>query len=1090
MNGSFLTAIKYTPLMALFQHSVLKDQLRLQDEQQVNIAYKKFTSFFHNPEIQENIRSSKEEQFQATFLSELFVKVLGYTMNPQPEYNLTTEFKNQKNARKADGAILREGQAIGVIELKGTNTKHLEGIRQQAFDYKVNQKDCVYVITSNFEKLRFYINDATEFVEFDLFELNREDFSLLWLCLHRESLLSGKPLKIKEASLVEEEVITKQFYKDYSVFKRELYRDLVKGNAKKLKSLRKNYAEAETSNEQDAEAQTEMANLEKNVKQNLFKKSQKLIDRFLFIFFAEDRSLLPPNSIHKILSDWNKLQDLDAEMPLYDRFKLYFGYLDTGRKGTDKKAEIFAYNGGLFKPDPVLDILEIDDELLYKYTSRLATYDFESQVDVNILGHIFENSLNEIESVNAEIEGASFDKQKSKRKKDGVFYTPKYITKYIVENTVGKLCEEKKSELGFREEEYFRGRKRRQKDTLETLLKILEDYREWLLQLTICDPACGSGAFLNQALDFLIKEHRYIDEMKAKLLGGGLILSDIENTILERNIYGVDINEESVEIAKLSLWLRTAQPRRKLNDLSSNIKCGDSLIDDKKVAGIKAFKWEEEFPEVFQKGGFDVVIGNPPYVQSHSLDAKTKDFIYKNFESAEYQINTYAIFIEKIFQILRTGSQYSIIIPNYWLSTQYDSKLRALVFLSNQCQEILNVYRVFEDATVDTVILTGTKLENSLFPHSTKVIAVDGSLQSIKERLFAIDNKAWKTNKTVNFLNTKADTLISFEEKLNLKGSTTLGEIFTFKKGMQPYEVGKGIPVQTRALTKARIYHSEEKIDTFYKPLLKARNVQRHLIKGTSGYINYGKNLAAMRNPKIFDGPRILVNRILSGECLDGAYLEDDGLINNSDIFNLIPKNKSTNVKAFYLLIVSKLCAVYFRKENINLSRKAFPKINVSTLEKFPVPDINDGDLEVLSNNADRILKDQKELYLQKEKFFNFFYQNLQLLKSTRKLEDWHELEFSDFIKELNKAIKASNKVRSTEAGVLAGEEGAAPNVLTVPTLTKKDEFEWMELFEEKRQKAQELQREIEKTDREIDAMVYELYALTEEEIEIIEKCI
>src|SRR5690606_7592637 len=110
---------------------------------------------------------SKEEQFQATFLRELFVDVLGYTMNPQPGYELTTEFKNQKNARKADGAILKDGVAVAVIELKGTNTKHLEGIRQQAFDYKANQKGCVYVITSNFEKLRFYINDATEFEEFE-----------------------------------------------------------------------------------------------------------------------------------------------------------------------------------------------------------------------------------------------------------------------------------------------------------------------------------------------------------------------------------------------------------------------------------------------------------------------------------------------------------------------------------------------------------------------------------------------------------------------------------------------------------------------------------------------------------------------------------------------------------------------------------------------------------------------------------------------------------------------------------------------------------------------------------------------------------
>jgi hypothetical protein len=133
------------------------------------------------------------------------------------------------------------------------------------------------------------------------------------------------------------------------------------------------------------------------------------------------------------------------------------------------------------------------------------------------------------------------------------------------------------------------------------LVVILDTYRAWLLQLTICDPACGSEAFLNQTLDFLIKEHTYIDELKTKVLGGGLQFSDIENTILENNIFGVDLNEESVEIAKLSLWLRTAQPRRKLNDLSTNIKCGNSLIDSKAVAGDKAFHWETQFPRVFRE---------------------------------------------------------------------------------------------------------------------------------------------------------------------------------------------------------------------------------------------------------------------------------------------------------------------------------------------------------------------------------------------------------------------------------------------------------------------------------------------------------
>ena len=136
--------------------------------------------------------------------------------------------------------------------------------------------------------------------------------------------------------------------------------------------------------------------------------------------------------------------------------------MNTGYNG--KKYDIYAYNGGLFKPDEILDNISIDDDILHEHTLRLSNYDFETDVDVNILGHIFEHSLGEIENVQAEIKGEKVDSQKTKRKKDGIFYTPKYITKYIVENTVGKLCEEKRTELGIVDEEYAKGRKNRKKE--------------------------------------------------------------------------------------------------------------------------------------------------------------------------------------------------------------------------------------------------------------------------------------------------------------------------------------------------------------------------------------------------------------------------------------------------------------------------------------------------------------------------------------------------------------------------------------------------------------------------------------------------
>ena len=276
--------------MALFQKSVLDKYLKLQDQQFIEKSYKKFTSYFHNPTIQQNIKDSKEEQFQEGFLRELFVKVFGYTLNPDPDFNLTTELKNEKGAKKADGAILKDGQALGVIELKSTKTKDLESIRQQAFDYKANQTGCVYVVTSNFEKLRFYVNNAVDFEEFNLFDLSIERYALLYLCLHSDNVLSNKPLEIKAASVREEEDITKKFYSDYSVFKRELFRDLVKQNMAN-----------EVFRNELAKEDTDRAS--KNIKLTLFKKSQKLIDRFLFVFFGEDRNLLPPNSTITILEE-------------------------------------------------------------------------------------------------------------------------------------------------------------------------------------------------------------------------------------------------------------------------------------------------------------------------------------------------------------------------------------------------------------------------------------------------------------------------------------------------------------------------------------------------------------------------------------------------------------------------------------------------------------------------------------------------------------------------------------------------------------------------------------------------------------------
>lgn len=164
--------------MSLFQPNVVAQYIATLDYDKVAMAYSVYKAYFLNPEKQENIRHSKEEQFQEGFLRELFVDVLGYTLNPTPNFNLRTEEKNVTDSKKADGAILINNEVVGVIELKGCNTTDLKKVETQAFGYKNQHRGATYVIISNFEKLRFYIDNSVDFEEFNLFNLSEEEFSL------------------------------------------------------------------------------------------------------------------------------------------------------------------------------------------------------------------------------------------------------------------------------------------------------------------------------------------------------------------------------------------------------------------------------------------------------------------------------------------------------------------------------------------------------------------------------------------------------------------------------------------------------------------------------------------------------------------------------------------------------------------------------------------------------------------------------------------------------------------------------------------------------------------------------------------------
>ena len=727
---------------------------------------------------------------------------------------------------------------------------------------------------------------------------------------------------------------------------------------------------------------------------------QRTIDRIIFLRMAEDRGI----------EEYGRLLALTNGPHTYARLgdQLY--------RQADEK-----YNSGLFdfQADTLTRSLSIDDKVIKPILTGLyypeCPYEF-SVLPTEVLGQVYEQFLGKVIRLTPAHRAVVEDKPEVK-KAGGVYYTPSYIVDYIVKQTVGKLAEGKSP----RQLRGARGRP----------------------PLSILDPACGSGSFLLGAYQYLLDYYqRWYEEnepdkyARAKQPavyqgphGDWRLTTAEKKRILLDHIYGVDIDRQAVEVTKLSLLLKvlegetdetlgqqlTLWRERALPDLGSNIRCGNSLIgpdffegqqlrllDYEEVRRINSFDWNAEFPETMQQGGFDAVVGNPPYIFTREqMTESERQYFSKEYNASWEKHNTFMLFMELMLRLLNERGKGGYIVPNSWLTIESARLLRELFVPRLELIVDLN-YRVFERVSMEPC-----------------VYVISGSNKNTPVMALRADSKEAFSESTV--LQVKRGKWSSPEHRIVFSESTasvgvvegavaksrSIGDFFDVRSGLQAYERGKGKPPQTAEYVRNHVFDRSEREDENSFRYLQGRDVGRYVLTWSGQWLQYGLWLSQPRSLDIFTRPRVLLREITAAfpRCLHATYVADL-FLNNKSVLNVLhPDDDAEELLCLLGILNSRFMSLFYKHRAVKSARKLFPKVVIRNLREFPYP-----------SKFDK---------MQRPRLIHLVGQTLAL-----------------------------------------GEELAGATIST-----DKDLF----------------QRQIEATDRQIDALVYELYGLTEEEIAVVE---
>ncbi|MBP2045183.1 Eco57I restriction-modification methylase domain-containing protein [Methanobacterium aggregans] len=1024
----------------------MMDKFAQDKDLNLNFAKKELITKHINKLKREELKSEKQNYF---YFSDVILKeILGYKEECiRPE-------KPVKVGGKASDFVLHldNGNEFMIVELKGQKADL--DIRQkshnnqtpveQAYGY-LPKRDAKWAMVSNYDEFRLYHQDRNEneFISFKSEELPKKLHYFMLAFSKKSHVDKDYPQKLLEDKFVADKKLEKNFYNLFHETRLMLIKELEYGGCDREKSIE--YA-------------------------------QTILNRYIFICFAEDTKGLLPSKISK-KTILNPLEEgIIGKNKIWKRLSELFSDINTGERESISK-----FNGRFFEEDlsslPIRDLVEDpkffektkqehdfkedfkdikttikgykeDLNPIYKNLILISSFDFKSQLDVNILGHIFENSIGDIEDLK---EGS-----RGRRKKDGIFYTPSYITEYICKNTIipylsksGKTKEV--NELIFE----YRGSDISELDAKVRKIKIL-------------DPACGSGAFLNKAADILVEIQEAIhDEMYKNdpSLDKFIDNKKERRRILKDNIFGVDLNDESVEITKLGMFLKIAQKKSQLPDLNNNIKCGNSIIDDTKISE-KAFTWKDNFKEIFKEGKFDIIVGNPPYISTKQIKEGERDYFWDKYREYLFsEMDTYELFtIISIKYLLKDNGLLGFIIPNSFYTASSFVYMRKLL-LQQSINNIIDFpYRFFpfEDTNKETAIIILEK--SSPKDNSIRISSINKDV-ILKENTLNLKNHELNIVEQSKFnLNKDKYKLFITATPLSLKMHVSE---FNFGKYAIAHKGWMSVPKKTEVdgtILEKEIFsnadlNSYPSLKKKCESCVEGEDIRRYFKRNTEKYVNTSK--MSKRTYSWHKQDKIIMQRI-TGQSKRRlvSYFDQDQIIAMPNT-NLINLKEDVNVSLFTLLgILNSKAMDYYYKKMYGESNTNIP---TEVIESFPLPALNTQNKSLFND----IEKKAEELSLKLDSFDHSMFNIIQILKSSlevdkisNNLKQFFIKSQEEIMEELKKHKKISLKKQKEILEFLDGEKDS---------LKSQNDF-IMDAFSE------------------IDEMVYDLYDLTPKERRIVEE--